>query len=169
MIAMYCQGEFINGFDLTHLEQLERISQLVAADTTGILQNIEYQVVEIGNQEQEQKAINDWLAYTEQWGEGFVFKPLQTITMFEGKVIQPAMKCRGQKYLRIIYGMDYLDHLDQFKAKRGTGKKRSLAAREFILGYEAIRLFSEGATVPEIHKYILGILALESEDVDVRL
>ena len=61
-----------------------------------------------------------------------VVKPLQFVTRNRRGLVQPAVKCRGGDYLRIIYGPEYTapDHLERLRA-RGFGTKRSLALREF--------------------------------------
>ena len=47
-----------------------------------------------------------------------------------GQLIQPAIKCRGNEYLRIIYGpeYDYPDNLARL-TRRGLSRKQSLALR----------------------------------------
>ena len=45
---------------------------------------------------------------TDAGGEGMVVKPLDFIARNERGIIQPAVKCRGREYLRIIYGPEYL-------------------------------------------------------------
>jgi protein phosphatase len=68
-----------------------------------------------------------------------VVKPLDFISKGRRGVTQPAMKCRGPKYLRIIYGPEYLlpGNLERLRS-RAVGAKRSLAFREFALGVEAL-------------------------------
>ena len=53
--------------------------------------------------------------------------------------MQPALKCRGREYLRIIYGPEYTmsENLSRLRS-RGLAVKRSLALREFALGVEAL-------------------------------
>src|SRR5574337_1129278 len=55
---------------------------------------------------------------------------------------QPAVKCRGREYLRIIYGPEYTapENLERLR-HRGLSAKRSLALREFALGIEALERF----------------------------
>lgn len=83
---------------------------------------------------------------------------------------QPAIKCRGAEYLRIIYGPEYSapEHLERLRA-RGLSVKRSLAMREFALGLEALYRFVEGEPLYRVHECVFGVLALESEPVDPRL
>ena len=85
-------------------------------------------------------------------------------------MVQPAVKVRGQEYLRIIYGPEYTtpDQLDRLR-QRGLGHKRSLALREFALGIEALERFVAGEPLHRIHECVFGVLSLESEPVDPRL
>lgn len=103
-------------------------------------------------------------------GEGMVVKPLQFVARGRKGLLQPAIKCRGREYLRIIYGPDYdrPENLARLK-KRGLGAKRSMALREFALGLEALHRFVEHAPLTRMHQCVFGVLAMESEPVDPRL
>ena len=46
-------------------------------------------------------------SYTGRGGEGMVVKPLAFVHKGRRGLSQPAVKCRGREYLRIIYGPDY--------------------------------------------------------------
>ena len=71
-----------------------------------------------------------------------VVKPINFIARSGNKLVQPAVKCRGAEYLRIIYGLEYsLPENLAFLKQRGLSKKRSLALREFALGIEALERF----------------------------
>jgi hypothetical protein len=82
-------------------------------------------------------------------------------------LVQPAVKCRGREYLRLIYGPDYdvPKHLDRLR-ERGLGAKRSLALRAFALGLER---FVARAPLRRVHECVFAVLALESGPVDPRL
>ena len=99
-----------------------------------------------------------------------VVKPLDYITRGKKGLVQPAVKCRGKEYLRIIYGPDYTadEHLTRLRS-RGLGAKRSLALREFSLGIEALERFVHREPLRRVHECVFGVLALESEPVDPRL
>ena len=100
-----------------------------------------------------------------------VMKPLEFIVKNErGEIVQPAIKCRGKEYLRIIYGADYTmpNNLKRLR-KRGLGRKRSMAMREFALGIEALERFVKKEPLRKVHECVFGVLALESEAVDPRL
>ena len=83
---------------------------------------------------------------------------------------QPAVKCRGREYLRIIYGPDYTadENLSRLRS-RGLGHKRSLALGEFALGIEGLERFVRREPLRRVHECVFGVLALESEPVDPRL
>ena len=110
-----------------------------------------------------------WEELTERGGEGMVVKPLPFIARGRG-LLQPAVKCRGREYLRIIYGPEYSlpENLDRLRS-RGLGHKRSLALREFALGVEALERFVRREPLRRVHECVFGVLALESEPVDPRL
>jgi len=103
-------------------------------------------------------------------GEGMVVKPLDLIARGRRGMTQPAVKCRGAEYLRIIYGPEYLlpGNLERLRA-RAVGAKRSLAGREFALGVEALERFVHREPLRRTHECVFGVLALESEPVDPRL
>ncbi len=85
-------------------------------------------------------------------------------------LLQPAVKCRGREYLRIIYGPDYTSDANLSRLRRrGLGAKRSLALREFALGIEALERFVRREPLRRVHECVFGVLALESEPVDPRL
>ena len=85
-------------------------------------------------------------------------------------MLQPAVKCRGSEYLRIIYGPEYdlPENIERLKT-RGLSRKQSLALREFALGIEGLERFVKNEPLRRIHESVFGVLALESEDVDPRL
>jgi protein phosphatase len=99
--------------------------------------------------------------------EGMVVKPLNFITEGRRGITQPAIKCRGAEYLRIIYGPEYLlpENLERLRS-RNVGAKRSLASREFALGIEALERFVRKEPLRLTHECIFGVLALESEPID---
>ncbi len=111
-----------------------------------------------------------WESLTQRGGEGRVIKPLEFLAKGQRGMVQPAVKCRGREYLRIIYGPEYTltKHLDRLRA-RGLSSKRSLAWREFALGIEALERFVRREPLYRVHECVFGILALESEPVDPRL
>jgi protein phosphatase len=87
-----------------------------------------------------------------------------------GFLLQPAVKCRGREYLRIIYGPEYTQPEQLVRLReRGLSAKRSLALREFALGIEGLERFVQKEPLRRVHECVFGVLALESEPVDPRL
>jgi protein phosphatase len=111
-----------------------------------------------------------WENLTAGGGEGMVVKPYDYISKGTKGLVQPAVKCRGPEYLRIIYGPEYLmdENLSRLKG-RGLNKKRSLALREFALGVEGLERFIRKESFHRVHECAFGVLAMESEPVDPRL
>lgn len=111
-----------------------------------------------------------WEELTARGGEGIVVKPLGFLALGRRGLAQPALKCRGREYLRIIYGPDYTmpENLSRLRA-RGLSIKRSLAIREFALGIEGLERFVRKEPLRRVHECAFGVLALESEPVDPRL
>jgi protein phosphatase len=99
-----------------------------------------------------------------------VVKPAAGLVRGPRGIVQPGLKVRGREYLRIIYGPDYTEHANLARLRaRETGRKRSLALREFALGLEALDRVARGEPLWRVHQCVFGVLALESEPVDPRL
>jgi protein phosphatase len=152
-----------------HLWHMERLAKICQHDPTFLLAT-QFQVVDVTNPDSEQAGVEWWESLTARGGEGMVIKPLDFIMRGKKGLVQPAVKCRGQEYLRIIYGPDYTadEHLTRLRS-RGLGAKRSLAMREFALGIEALERFVRHEPLRRVHECVFGVLALESEPVDPRL
>ena len=155
--------------DKSHAWHMSNID-LICDQDPGILRKTLWQVLDPSNPEDIEKGIQTWLDHTGKGGEGMVFKPLDYITRGPKGLVQPAIKCRGQEYLRIIYGPEYLldQNLNRLR-KRGLTRKRSLATREFALGVEGLQRFVKREPLRRVHQCAFGVLALESEPVDPRL
>lgn len=156
--------------DKSHRWHLDAIKQIVDAQAANILMSTNHIYVDLDDPESEETAVNWWGQLTNQGGEGMVIKPLDFITFSRKDLVQPAIKCRGREYLRIIYGPEYTlpDHLQKLK-NRNVGRKRSLALREFALGIEALERFIKREPLRRVHECVFGVLALESEPIDPRL
>ncbi len=154
--------------DQTNLWHMETLGAL--ADADGLFLKTPCRVVTLDDPVSVQAAVDWWTEHTASGGEGMVVKPVPMLVRQGRTVIQPALKCRGREYLRIIYGPEYTQprHLKRLR-QRGTGRKRSLAIREFLLGLESLHRFVSGDPLRKIHPCVFGILALESESVDPRL
>ncbi len=149
-----------------HMDTLARL----AATGDALFIATPYHVVDLDDAASQARAIAWWEALTAQGGEGMVVKPLDFMAEGRQGLVQPAVKCRGRDYLRIIYGPEYLEpgKLERLR-QRGLGAKRRLAMREFRLGMEALQRFVRREPLRRVHECVLGVLAMESEPVDPRL
>ncbi len=152
-----------------HAWHMDTLGELCAHDTE-VLRVTPHRRVELTEPESEAAAIDWWEQLTASGGEGMVVKPLDFVARGTRGLVQPAVKCRGREYLRIIYGPEYdaPENLDRLRS-RGVSAKRSLALREFALGIEGLERFVRGEPLRRVHECAFGVLALESEPVDPRL
>jgi hypothetical protein len=129
-----------------------------------------YRVVDLSADGEVNDAVQWWTDLVGKGGEGMVVKPLPFVASSGRGLLQPAVKCRGPEYLRLIYGPDYLapENLERLR-NRGLASKRSLALREFALGIEGLERFVAREPLRRVHECVFGVLALESEPVDPRL
>ncbi len=152
-----------------HVWHMDTLARLCAADAELLLAT-PYKVVDVTDPASQAESIRWWEELTARGGEGMVVKPREFIVQGSRGLVQPAVKCRGREYLRIIYGPEYTapENLSRLRA-RGLSGKRSLALREFALGVEALERFVQGEPLYRVHECVFGVLALESEPVDPRL
>ena len=155
--------------DRDHLWHLGVIDALAAADP-AFIKTTQRRVIDLNDADQVTAATQWWETETAAGMEGMVVKPLGFTVKGAKGLVQPGIKCRGREYLRIIYGAEYTapEHLAKLKA-RNVGAKRSLAQREYALGYEALKRFVAREPLFRVHETVFGVLALESEPVDPRL
>jgi protein phosphatase len=155
--------------DKDHVWHMTTIRSFVDPDG-GLLIATPYHVVDLAGSASEAAATAWWTELTESGGEGAVVKPLPFVAGGSRGLVQPAVKCRGREYLRIIYGPEYTlpEHLGRLR-QRGLSGKRSLALREFALGIEGLERFVQREPLRRVHECVFGVLALESEPVDPRL
>jgi polynucleotide kinase-phosphatase len=155
--------------DKNHDWHMQVLAKVCAADPKMLLAT-PYRVVALDEPDAVNDAVRWWEDLTARGGEGVVVKPLDFVVRGSRGLVQPAVKCRGTEYLRIIYGPEYSvpENLDRLRT-RGLGVKRSLALREFALGVEALERFVRRDPLRRVHECVFGVLALESEPVDPRL
>jgi protein phosphatase len=149
-----------------HMNELAKICD----SAPDLLVATPYRVVDVTDPASIAGGIDWWTTLTERGGEGLVVKPLPFIVRGKRGLAQPAVKCRGREYLRIIYGPDYTadENLARLR-QRGLNQKRSLALGEFALGIEGLERFVRKEPLRRVHECVFGVLALESEPIDPRL
>ena len=155
--------------DKDHAWHMRTLGELTAAGGP-VLFTTQHRLVNVTDLESEAAAIAWWEEMTAAGGEGMVVKPLPFVAKGSRGLVQPAVKCRGREYLRIIYGPEYTLPANLMRLRqRGLHAKRSLALREFALGVEALERFVRREPLRRVHECVFGVLALESEPVDPRL
>ncbi|MGG1400333.1 polynucleotide kinase-phosphatase [Bacillus salipaludis] len=153
-------------FDHPHVWHMEKNREFSRLSSLFI--ETKYRVV--SDEASMEAAIKWWEEMTENGHEGFVVKPENFVARHKGKLLQPAIKVRGRKYLHIIYGIDYLKPENLVRLKqRNAGKKQRNALKEFCLGLEAVQRFVQRESLERVHECVLGVLALEAEPIDPRL
>jgi protein phosphatase len=152
-----------------HVWHMETLGRLCAGDSALLLAT-PFKLVDVTDAESQSSGVQWWEKQTGSGGEGMVAKPLDFVARSRKGLVQPAVKCRGREYLRIIYGPEYTlpENLERLRT-RGLSAKRSLAIREFALGIEALERFVRQEPLRRVHECVFGVLALESEPVDPRL
>ena len=155
--------------DRDHVWHMETLKRICDADER-LLFATSCLVVDVTDSANEEVGIGWWEELTDRGGEGMVVKPFDFIARSSRGLVQPAVKCRGREYLRIIYGPEYAlpENLERLRA-RGLSTKPSLALREFALGIEGLERFVRREPLRRVHECVFGVLALESEPVDPRL
>ncbi len=152
-----------------HVWHMETIRRYMTG-VDPIFTATDFLTVDVNDPASVQAGIDWWLALTGSGGEGMVVKPESYVALRDGTLLQPAVKCRGREYLRIIYSPEYTkpEHMKRLK-KRSLNRKRQLALREFSLGVEGLERFVRCEPLYRVHRCGFGVLAYESEPVDPRL
>ncbi len=94
-----------------HMQTLARLAG-------GIIVATPFRIIDVTTPESEAEGIHWWEEMTGRGGEGMVVKPLDFIAKNRHGLVQPAVKCRGREYLRIIYGPEYTaaENLERLRA-----------------------------------------------------
>jgi protein phosphatase len=152
-----------------HVWHMEKLAEICNA-SDGLMIATPFKQIDVTDAANVETATQWWQQLTARGGEGMVVKPFDFVATGRRGLIQPAIKCRGKEYLRIIYGPEYLlpENLERLRSRAVSGK-RSLALREFALGIEALERFIRCEPLRRVHECVFGVLALESEPVDPRL
>eukprot|EP01124_Arcella_intermedia_P031247 TRINITY_DN7008_c0_g1_i1.p1 TRINITY_DN7008_c0_g1~~TRINITY_DN7008_c0_g1_i1.p1 ORF type:complete len:895 (-),score=266.38 TRINITY_DN7008_c0_g1_i1:6-2690(-) len=131
---------------------------------------VEYLIVDLNSQEQRKNATKEWEQYCNNGGEGWVVKlPKQFQDTPDGQMITPMLKVRGREYLRLVYGLDYLDpnYFAMIK-KREISPKRKLSRLQFELQDSIIKCFLNGHK-HELIKYVIAFFGSDSGKINATL
>ena len=142
--------------DKNHVWHMDVLSRLCSYDRELLLAT-PFKIIDLADARTEEEGIAWWEELTGSGGGGMVVKPLDFVARNK-HLVQPAVKCRGREYLRIIYGPEYTapEHLDRLRS-RGLARKRSLAVREFALGMESLQRFVDREPLRRVHECVFGV------------
>jgi protein phosphatase len=103
---------------------MDTLAQIYEANPKLLLATT-YKMIELLNPVSEVTGIAWWKELTKRGGEGMVVKPLDFIVRGTRGLIQPAVKCRGPEYLRIIYGPEYdsPENLRRLRSRHPWGER----------------------------------------------
>ncbi len=162
--------EGVTHIDKTNLWHMDTIRQFSEFNSEDCLHATSLRRIDLEDEDSVVAAEQWWHELTSAGGEGMVVKSNDFVVRGKRGLVQPAVKCRGREYLRIIYGPEYTapENLIRLR-RRGLSAKRSLAIREFALGIEALERFVKREPLRRVHECVFSVLALESEAVDPRL
>ncbi len=151
-----------------HMRTLARLAEATGGGSP--IMATRHLIIDVTDAQSEAEGVQWWSDLTRTGGEGMVVKPLEFVVRGQRGLVQPAVKCRGKEYLRIIYGPEYdaPENITRLRS-RSVGAKRAMAIREFALGIEALERFVRSEPLRRIHECVFGVLAMESEPVDARL
>ena len=130
----------------------------------NVFKLVDFHTVQLDSKWGMEYSIDKWKWYcTEGGGEGFVYKPMYAMPYDKnGYLVQPALKVRGKDYLRLIYGIDYLEKEYFKKVKyRSIKRKRMLAIIEHEMSIKMLRAFLHG-NKPELLKIVAGFIGMEN-------
>ena len=86
-----------------HVWHMEKLGELCRA-SDGLLLATPYKLANVTDTTTVEEATRWWEELTARGGEGMVLKPMDFVARGRRGLTQPAVKCRGPEYLRIIYG-----------------------------------------------------------------
>ena len=93
--------------DQDHVWHMQTLAKLAEAAPDGPIIATTHRIVDVTDPADIEAGINWWEQLMTSGGEGMVVKPLDFVVRGRRGLTQPAVKCRGPEYLRIIYGPEY--------------------------------------------------------------
>jgi len=153
--------EWIMGTSIDNIRKQYMIGEICGTSTKFL--PVEYSVIELNESDSIDKEVDYWKHYTENGGEGRVYKPVYPRNYTSnGYMIQPMLKVRGRPYLRIIYSQDYLEPSNfAIVCNRSIKKKRIQAIQETELSDIILKSFlnkRDGIT----RKLVAGFIGTEN-------
>jgi len=129
-------------FDRPHTWHLDMLRELGGRPSVDVTRA---RVIDLTRPTDVAAAIAWWHALTAAGAEGIVVKPTTLAASGLHGPVQPALKVRGEEWLRGVYGSGYREpeSLGPLR-ERSLGTKRARAIGQFALGIEALERFVAG-------------------------
>lgn len=155
--------DWVLGSCISNTDKMDIIYRICHNSNNKKFRPVEQTIIDLNDERSIELEVSYWNKYTNSGGEGRVYKPITPRQYCSnGYMIQPMLKVRGKEYLRIIYGIDYLDP-ENFKIikNRSIKKKRIQAIQETELSDMILNSFinnRKGIT----SKLVAGFLGTEN-------
>lgn len=150
---------YVNGYEQNHIWHAMYINKF----ENDIFKRLNYHYINLKDKSTMDHSVEQWEKYCiNGLGEGFVYKPMNFKNISSsGYLIQPALKVRGPEYLRIIYGIDYLDE-EYFKKLtfRKISSKRKMAVQESELSEKILLTFLNN-NIEQKNRYVSAFIGLD--------
>ena len=106
-----------------HMQTLARLAEVQPATP---LMATRHTIIDVTDPAAVELGIAWWDQLTGRGGEGMAVKPFDFVVRGKRGLVQPAVKCRGPQYLRIIYGPEYNapENLSRLRARGLSSKHR---------------------------------------------
>jgi protein phosphatase len=140
--------------------------QVLCLARSEMIYPTKYDLVDTGDVATWGKTLAWWEQITADSSEGLVVKPMPFVPTGRRGLAQPALKCRTQEHLRLVYGPRYdargsLEALRSRDALLRRRNKHRRILRQFALSMEALNRFVQRNPLEAVHECLLGILAQE--------
>lgn len=149
--------------DKSHEWPMETLARLAAVDSELLIAT-PFRLVDLESQTAVQAATNWWADLTRTGGESMVVKPLDFVARNSRGLIQPALKCRGREYRRIIHGPEY----DLPQTSAWTVREAQPCHARVLSGHRSAHTPCEGAAVAASAGSALGRALAERTELQPR-
>ena len=140
-------------------------ADLCAGD--DVLTPTAHRIVELDDDARCSDTIVWWTALTDEDGAGMVVKPWDFAARKGNAILQPAVKCRGREYPRIIYGPECTADGNLSRLRSATSDRSVHSpARSSRWASKPWRDSSRASSCRASTKCVFAVLAMESEPVD---
>lgn len=160
-----CDGnkfkDVYNGYYKEHFWHLTKLNYLTS--NCEYFKPCEWNDVHLRMDKDKIKSIDRWEKYCDSGGEGFVYKAKNYMNHLDsGYYLQPALKVRGKEYLRMVYGIDYIDkdYFNMIKFRK-VKTKRIQANQQFEISKNILQCFLN-RNLKEMQRNIAAFIGAEN-------